>query len=83
MQPVGGELIEWVIAGRIGTSSAALSEVIQHERGQGHCKPRQADRETPEMSHIGVHRFTAGDGEKRRTEHREADVEIGGSGIRR
>ena len=77
VQPVGGELIERVIErGRIGNEQGPLSEVVQHQCGQGHCKPRQADWKTPEMSHVGVHRFAAGDGEKRRTKYREADVEI-------
>ena len=77
VQPVGGELVERMIErGRIGDQQRRLSEIIQHQCGQRHCKPRQADRETPEMSHIGVHRFAAGDGQKRRTEDGEADVEI-------
>jgi hypothetical protein len=77
VQPVRRELEEGIINRRgIVDQHGGLPEVIQHQRGQADCKPGEPDRQASEMSHVGVHRLAAGDGEKRGAENGEADVKI-------
>src|SRR6266852_4835526 len=56
---------------RIVEQQGSLPEVIQDESGKDQQKPRQSNRPRAEVSHVGVQRFTAGDGEKYRAENQE------------
>ncbi|MGY4312990.1 hypothetical protein ACVWW1_002293 [Bradyrhizobium sp. JR3.5] len=77
MRPAGGELEERVVdRAWVVDQLAGLAEIVQHQRGQADGEPREPDRKAAEMPHVGIHRLTAGDGEERGTEDREADVKI-------
>ena len=77
LHPVGRELIEGIVdRARIGDQQRRLPKVIQHQRRQRNGEPGEPDRHPPEMAHVGVHRFTAGDRQEGRAEDGEADVEI-------
>ena len=41
----------------------ALPEVVEHQRGPDQQVPRDADRSASEMTHVGIKRLGAGDGQ--------------------
>lgn len=54
----------------------ALPEVVQDARGQNGEQPRQGDRPSTEMSHVGVERLGTGDGEDHGGQREEGNVEV-------
>ncbi len=66
-------------AGRGGVveQQRSLSEVVQQQSREHHHEPDQPDRFDPEVTHIGIERFAAGDAEEHRAEHQETGQTIG------
>ena len=61
---------------RVGDQQRRLPEIVQHQSGQHHGEPGQADRKAAEMAHVGIHRLATGDGQECGAENGEADVEV-------
>ena len=63
MRPLRRERVERAVDDRggirLGEEQAALAEIIEGERRQRHAEPGDADRQRPEMAHVGVERFAA------------------------
>ena len=60
----------------VAEDQRALAEVAQHARRQDHEQPRQRDRPSTEVAHVGVEGLGAGDGEHDRRQREERDVEV-------
>ena len=74
VSPSGGKQIERIgDRARVGQEQRALSEIVQDKAGQNDGEPAEADRRPTEMTHIGVHRLTAGDGQEGGAEHGKTD----------
>ena len=56
---------------RILQHQRALSEIVQRQRRQHELQPPVSDRDSTEVTEIGVERLTAGDHQKHRGEHDE------------
>ena len=60
----------------VADDQRALTEVVEHARGQDDEEPRQRDRPSTEVAHVGVERLGAGDGEDDRGQREERNVEV-------
>ena len=68
-RPVGRQQEERVLDSlRVFQQQRTLTEVIQYQRRQHDGKPREANRQLPEVTHIRVQRFDAGNREHDRAE---------------
>ena len=60
-----------------------LAGVIEHQAGEHHAVPGEADRPGAEMAHVGVERLGAGDAQEHAAEHEEPGEAAGGEETRR
>ena len=88
VRPLRGKRVERAVDDfgriRLGEQQAALAEIIESKRGQRDAEPGDADRNRPEVAHVGVERLAAGHGQESAADHDEGDrpgmPEIGDSG---
>ncbi len=59
-------------AAGFASTSARLTEVVQHQTRQHEQQPRETNRLLAEVAHVRVKRFAAGQREKHRTQHDES-----------
>ena len=62
--------------GFVGKHQRTLTEVAQRARRQHEPEPAAGDRPPAEVTHVGVQRLGAGDGQHDRGEREERDVEV-------
>jgi hypothetical protein len=74
-RPLRREQIERVLD-RCGVleQQGALPEIVEHQRGHHEPEPRAPDRRGSEVSHVGVQRFRARDGEDDGAEREECET---------
>ncbi len=62
--------------GRIADQQRPLAEIVERQRGQHQEEPGPGDRLPAEVTHIGIKRLRAGDGEHDRGQREEGDLEM-------
>ena len=76
-RPARPEAEERIFQGRdVGQQQRALAVVVDEQRGQHEAEPGPTDRARPEMAHVGIERFGAGDRERDGAEGREGDEAV-------
>ena len=74
MEPIGSETEKGILQHlRIGQQQRALAKIVQEQSRERDREPCESDWHAPEMPHIRIHGFTAGDGQECRAEHRKGD----------
>src|SRR5215813_12898964 len=82
MQPFRSKLIERAVNGARPTEQQpTLAKIIKYQCRQRHAEPGNADRQRPEMTHIGIERLAPGHGQKSSPEYpcSTADEAIAGA----
>ena len=67
----GARMVAWVT-----DQQRALAEIVESQRRQHHEQPGPGDRLPAEVTHIGIERLRAGDGEHDRGQCEEGDLEV-------
>jgi hypothetical protein len=73
MRPLRGERVEWAVDDFggiwLGKQEAALAEIIEGEGGERDAEPRNADRQRPEVTHVGVESLAPSHGQESAADH--------------